>query len=119
PIFNQRRNKTQLEVARANQETAFLEFQQTLLTSGQEVSDALQNYNNETAKLDIRKKQVDALEQAATFSDELLQYGMVNYLEVLTAKDAALNTRLDYIDNQYQQYDALIQLYKSLGGGWQ
>lgn len=119
PIFNQRKIRTAHEIAKANQEAAFLQFQQTLLTSGQEVSDALQTYNNETAKLDIRKKQVESLEQAATFSDELLQYGMVNYLEVLTAKDQALNTRLNYIDNQYQQYNALIQLYKSLGGGWQ
>jgi outer membrane protein TolC len=38
-----------------------------------------------------------ALTAAADYSDELLQYGLVNYLEVLTAKDNALNTEINYI----------------------
>ncbi|NUY81309.1 efflux transporter outer membrane subunit [Flavobacterium sp. MAH-1] len=119
PIFNQRKIRTQHEVSKANQETAYLQFQQTLLTAGREVSDALQQYQNETNKLEIRAKQLESLQKAASFSDELLQYGMVNYLEVLTAKDQALNTELNYIDNQYQKYNAVITLYKALGGGWQ
>jgi len=118
PIFNQRRIRTQHEIAKANQEIAFLQFQQTLLTAGREVSDALQQFQNESTKLDIRFRQLESLRNAANYSDELLQYGMVNYLEVLTAKDQALNTELNYIDNQYQKYNALIVLYRALGGGW-
>lgn len=119
PIFNQRQIRTRYEVAKANQEKAYLQFEQSLLNAGKEVSDALQMYNNETTKLDIRVKQVDALRKAASYSDELLSYGLVNYYEVLTAKDQALNTQLDMIDNQYRQYNAVIMLYKALGGGWQ
>lgn len=119
PIFNQRQIKTRFEVAKANQEKAYLQFEQSLLTAGREVSDALAQYNNETAKITIREKQVDALTKAADYSDELLTYGLVNYLEVLTAKDNALNTELDLIDNRYKQYNAIIQLYRALGGGWQ
>jgi len=118
PIFNQRQIRTRYEVAKANQEKAYLQFEQSLLNAGKEVSDALQSYNNETAKLEIRTKQVDVLQKAASYSDELLSYGLVNYLEVLTAKDQALSTQLDLIDNQYRQYDAVIMLYKALGGGW-
>ena len=117
PIFNQRQNKTRLEVAQANQQKAYLQFEKSLLVAGKEVSDALANYENETNKLVIRKKQVDALKMAADYSDELLQYGMVNYLEVLTAKDNALNTEINYIDNKYKQLNAVITLYKALGGG--
>jgi len=119
PIFNQRLIKTRYEVAKANQQRAFLQFEQSLLTAGKEVSDALQQYKNESSKLTIRTQQVNALKQAADYSDELLTYGLVNYLEVLTAKDNALNTELNLIDNQYRQYNAVIQLYKALGGGWQ
>lgn len=118
PLFNQRINKTRLEVAKSNQEKALIQFEQSLLTAGKEVSDALQQYNNETTKLSIRTKQLDALKNAANYSDELLQYGMVNYLEVLTAKDQSLNTELSLIDNQYKQNNAIIMLYKALGGGW-
>lgn len=117
PLFNKRQIRTRFEVAKANQEKAYLQFQQTLLVAGREVSDALQNYTNETTKLEIRKNQVQALKAAAGFSDELLEYGLVNYFEVLTAKDQALNTELNLIDNQYSQYNAVISLYRALGGG--
>ncbi len=118
PIFNQRQIKTRYEVAKSNQEKAYLQFEQSLLNAGKEVSDALQLYNNETVKLDIRTKQLDALQKAASYSDELLSYGLVNYFEVLTAKDNALSTELSLIDNRYKQYNAIILLYRSLGGGW-
>ncbi|MBX9888826.1 MAG: efflux transporter outer membrane subunit [Flavobacteriaceae bacterium] len=119
PIFNQRQVKTKYEVAKANQEKAYLQFEQSLLIAGKEVSDALAQYNNETYKITIREKQVDALGKASQFSDELLNYGLANYLEVLTAKDAALNAELSLADNKFQQYKAIVQLYKALGGGWQ
>jgi NodT family efflux transporter outer membrane factor (OMF) lipoprotein len=117
PIFNQRQNKTRLEVAKANQQKAFLQYEKALLVAGKEVSDALASYENETDKLIIRKKQLEALNKAADYSDELLQYGLVNYLEVLTAKDNALNTEINYINNKYNQMNAVITLYKALGGG--
>lgn len=119
PIFNQRQVKTKYEIAKANQEKAYLQFEQSLLTAGKEVSDALAQYNNETYKINVREKQVDALKKAADFSDELLTYGLANYLEVLTSKNDALNAELSLVDNKFQQYNAIIQLYRALGGGWQ
>lgn len=118
PIFNRRQIRTQYEVQKTEQEKAYIEFERSLITASREVSDALANYNNETRKLDIREKQVDALGKAADYSDELLDYGMVNYLEVLTAKDNALNSQLELVNNKYLQYQAIINLYKALGGGW-
>lgn len=118
PIFNQRQIKTRHEVAKANQQKAYLQFEQTLLTAGKEVSDALASYENETEKLEIRTKQLESLQKAADYSDELLQYGLVNYLEVLTAKDNALNTELSTIDNRFKQLNAVISLYRALGGGY-
>jgi outer membrane protein, multidrug efflux system len=118
PIFNGRQVKSRYEAAQAAQEQAYVRFEQSLVTASREVSDALANYNNETKKLEIRTQQVDALKTAADYSDELLEYGMVNYLEVLTAKDNALSSELDLIDNKYLQYAAIIELYRALGGGW-
>lgn len=118
PLLNQRRIRTQNEIAKANQQAAYLQFENSLLNAGREVSDALAQYQNESYKIDIRTKQVDALVKAASYSDELLTYGLANYLEVLTAKDNALYTQLDLIDNRYRQLNATIQLYRALGGGW-
>lgn len=118
PIFNQRQIRTRYEIAEAERMQAYIQFEQALVNAGREVSDALANYNNETKKIAIRENQVDALKKAAGYSDELLTYGMVNYLEVLVAKDDALNAELSLIDNRYRQFEAIINLYKALGGGW-
>ena len=118
PIFNGRQIRTQYEVRKAQQQQAYIEFEQALVSAGREVSDALANYENETVKIGIRERQADALSKAADYSDELLEYGMVNYLEVLTAKDNALTSELNLLDNKYRQYLAIINLYKALGGGW-
>ena len=119
PIFNQRQIKTKYEIAKANQEKAYLQFEQSLLTAGKEVSDALAQYKNESYKITVREKQVLALTNASNFSEELLTYGLANYLEVLTSKNDALNAKLNLADNKFQQYKAVIQLYRALGGGWQ
>lgn len=119
PIFNQRQLKTQHEIAKANQERALIQFEQALNIAGKEVSDALADYHNETKKIKIREQQVDALKKASEYSEELLNYGMANYLEVLTAKDSALNSELSLIDNKYKQFNAIIILYRALGGGWE
>ncbi|MBT29467.1 MAG: hypothetical protein CMO01_07370 [Thalassobius sp.] len=119
PILNKRQIRTNYEVAQANQQTAYLQYEQALLNAGKEVSDALAMYKNETEKMTIRNNQLEALRSAADYSDELLQYGLVNYLEVLTAKDSALSAELELINNKYNQLNAVITLYRSLGGGYQ
>ena len=118
PVFNQRSIKTNFEIAKANQQKAYLQFEKSLIVAGKEVSDALADYDNETEKLVVRKNKLDALKIAADYSDELLQYGMINYLDVLTAKDDALSTELELINNKYNQMNAVINLYKALGGGY-
>lgn len=119
PIFNQRQIRTQHEIAKSNQEKALIQFEKALKTAGKEVSDALANYENETNKIEIRTQQVDALKKASDYSEELLAYGLATYLEVLTAQDSALNSELGLIDNRYKQFNAIITLYRALGGGWE
>lgn len=118
PIFNGRRLRTQMEVAKAQQEQALLSYKKTLLTAGKEVSDALYTYDAETQKLDARSKELDAYSTAEDYSEELLNNGLANYLEVLTARQNALNSELSYVDSQYGQLSAIIELYRALGGGW-
>jgi len=118
PIFNGRKLRTQMEVAKAQQEQALLAYKQALLTAGREVSDALYTYNAESQKLEARAKELEAYATAETYSEELLNNGLVNYLEVLTARQNALNSELNYVDSQYAQLSAIVELYRALGGGW-
>lgn len=118
PIFNGRRLRTQMEVAKAQQEQALLSYKKTLLTAGREVSDALYTYSAETEKLEARSKELEAYSTAEDYSEELLNNGLANYLEVLTARQNALSSELSYVDSQYGQLNAMVELYRALGGGW-
>ncbi|WP_029511575.1 efflux transporter outer membrane subunit [Croceivirga radicis] len=119
PLFNQRKLRTQLEAAKAQQEQALLNYKKSLLTAGQEVSNALYNYEAETKKLSAREKELDSYALAEDYSEELLNNGLANYLEVLTARQNALNSELNLIDSKYGQLSATVELYRALGGGWQ
>lgn len=118
PIFNKRQIKTQHEVAVSQQEQALLNFKKTLLTAGNEVSNALYDYDAETEKFEYRQNEVEALRQAEANSEELLKNGYANYLDLLTARESALNAELNVIDNKLQQLLSVVNLYEALGGGW-
>ena len=119
PIVNKRQIRTQYEVSQAQQEEALLNFKQAILVAGREVSDALSNYQASTERIDILENEYEAYSKASDFSEELLNNGLVNYLEVLTARENALNSRLNLISAEYNKLNSIVNLYKALGGGWQ
>ncbi|GGX05345.1 efflux transporter outer membrane subunit [Aquimarina muelleri] len=118
PLFNQRKLKTQKEVAITQQEQALLLFKKTLLIAGNEVSNALFSYESETKKIEFIKNEVEALRAAETNSEELLKSGYANYLDLLTARQSALKAELNIIDSKLQQLVTIVDLYEALGGGW-
>lgn len=118
PLLNQRKLKTQREVAIVQQEQSLLQFKKTLLIAGTEVSNALFSYESETKKFQFIKKEVEALRQAENNSEILLKNGYANYLDLLTARQSALSAELNIIDSQLQQLVSIVDLYEALGGGW-
>lgn len=118
PIFNQRKLKTQLEVSQANQEKALLNFKKTLLLAGQEVSNALRDFDTQNRIIALKQKEADSYSKASAYSEELLNYGMANYLEVLRSQENALRAQLSIVNAKLTRMTAIIRLYKALGGGW-
>ncbi|TAJ12101.1 efflux transporter outer membrane subunit [Marinilabiliaceae bacterium JC017] len=117
PVINGRRIRTQHEIAKINQQDALLSFEQSLINAGKEVSDALFNIQLADKQLGLKQKQLEAEQRALESSRALLNQGMVNYLEVLLAQESVLNSQLNIIGVQSQQWAHRIQLYKALGGG--
>ena len=118
PIFQQKKLQTQKEVSEINEQTALLQFQQTLLLAGTEVSNALQTYDSQDAIIELKIKENRNYGLATEYSQELLNYGMANYLEVLTAQQNALNAKFAEINAKYSKLNAMVDLYSALGGGW-
>ncbi|MBC8082152.1 MAG: TolC family protein, partial [Hymenobacter sp.] len=119
PILTRGANRARLRVSEAVQIEAQLTFQTTLLTAGQEVSNALYSYQAAGTKIVIRAQQLDALEKSVTYSQALLVNGFADYTEVLTAQQNLLTAQLNSISDRQQQLQAVTNLYRALGGGWQ
>ena len=118
PILNSRRIRTQYEVSQAQQEQALLQFKYTLLVAGKEVSDAMYLIEAASEKIEIKQRENEAFNLATEYSRELLDNGMVNYLEVLVAQERALSSNLDMVAAKNNRLQAVINLYEALGGGW-
>ncbi len=119
PILNQGLNRQRLEVALAQRQEYLLTFQQSLLTAGQEVSNALFDYQAATEKIRIRSQQIGFLEKSVDFTKELLKYtANTNYTDVLTSEQSLLAAELNGVSDRLQQLQAVVELYRSLGGGW-
>ena len=119
PILNRRLLKTAHEVAQTREVQALLTYQKMLLIAGNEVSDALYDYQTQNESVELQEKQYQALKTAVNYSQQLLVNGLANYLEVLTAQQNVLVTELNLSNTKYRRLLAIIQLYQALGGGWQ
>lgn len=119
PIFQRGVLRTNYKNALIQQEQAMNNFEKTLLTAGQEVTDALYAHQIAKEKQEIRRKQIEALEKAVEFRLALLEYSSnTNYTDVLTSEQGLINAQLSGVTDKLQEYKAIISLYRALGGGW-
>jgi NodT family efflux transporter outer membrane factor (OMF) lipoprotein len=118
PILNGRTLKTQKEIAQLQEDAAYLLFKQTLLSAGNEVSNALASISFITQQAAFQREQVESLKKAYEYSQELLINGYATYLDVLLAQNSVLSSQLAL----FSTYNSIIQqkivLYRALGGGW-
>ncbi len=117
PLLNARAGRAQVKIAKAEQETAKLNFQQTLLDAGAEVNNALMQCQTARAKSELRRSQIEALERAVKSSELLMQYTPTTYLEVLTAQQSLLSAQLSQISDRFDEIQGVVTLYRALGGG--
>jgi outer membrane protein, multidrug efflux system len=118
PIFNQGINKTRLKVAQESQQQALLAFQNVLLTAGQQVSDDITTYQSTSEKTSLRDSEIVNLQKAVEYTQLLVRYSSANYTEVLTAQQSLLSAQLNQVGDRLQQLQAVVNLYRDLGGGW-
>jgi len=117
PVFNRAALKANVKSAEAAQKEAVLNFSQTILAAGQEVSNIAFQYGQSQEKQELRQKQIASLQKASEATELLLAAGEVNYLEVLTARQNLLTAKLDQISDQLERLSCGVKLYQALGGG--
>ena len=88
------------------------------MTATGEVADALLSAEKLIEQQLIASGQVDTLHSAVGNAQLLFKSDMANYLEVITAQGNALQAELNLASIRRQQLSAMVELYRSLGGGW-
>jgi NodT family efflux transporter outer membrane factor (OMF) lipoprotein len=118
PIFQRKVLKTQYELAKVDREKSVIQFRQSVLIAVGEVSDALAKIQKLKEQQVVAARRVATLRQAITNANMLFRNGLANYLEVITAQSNVLQSELELASIKKGQLTAEVELYRSLGGGW-
>jgi NodT family efflux transporter outer membrane factor (OMF) lipoprotein len=118
PIFQRRALKTQKEVATLQRDQAALSFRQSAYNAMGEVSNALVSLDKLKTQYQLTTDKVNTLRSAIGNAELLFKSGMANYLEVITAQGNLLQAELSQVTVERDQLSAMVELYRSLGGGW-
>lgn len=117
PIFNKGKLIANLKVTKAEEKIAQMNYQQTILKAGKEVSDALFLFDCQNKKLENDKVRVEQLNKAVIATKALFQSASATYLEVLTSQQSLLSAQLSEVADNFQRIQAVINLYGAVGGG--
>jgi len=119
PIFQGWRLFWNYEGTKARFDQALAQYEKTAQNGFREVADSLVAI--EKLK-DVRVEQeesVTALRDAARLSRLRYDTGLANYLEILIADQQLFDQELLLARTRGDQINAVAQLYRALGGGWQ
>lgn len=118
PIFTAGLLAGQVQVAEAQQQQALFSYQQAIQNAFREVNDSLIDQDRTRAQLETQRQQVASLQQYADTARLRYDNGYTSYLEVLDAERSLFQAQLQYTQTQQTRLQAMINLYKAMGGGW-
>jgi len=117
PIFNRGALTANLKVSKIKYEQAFNNWQNAILQAGNEVSNALVNYNSYDANSKLEAQRIEVLTKNVEDTRALYKSSGSSYLEVLTAQTQLLNAQLSKVGDDFSKMQAVVSLYTALGGG--
>jgi len=118
PIFRGGALKAVEAAANARQQQAVASYTQTVQNAFRDVHDAL---NNVAAGREISAttaQRIAALRSTLRLAELRYKNGYSSYLDVLNAQRDLSQAESGLIDTQRSQLNAVVSLYKALGGGW-
>lgn len=118
PIFTGGAIAGQVKTAEAFREESLFRYQKAIQNAFRDVEDALVDQKRTREQLNAQARQLEALRTYARTA--LLRYdnGYTSYIEVLDAEQSLFSAELNYVQTQGGLFQALINLYKAMGGGW-
>jgi len=118
PIFTAGRIGGEVKAAEAVQKQRLYNYQRVIQNAFREVEDALIDRAKSGQRLDALGRQIKALKNYTRLARMRYDEGVTSYLEVLDAERSLFNVELSYTAGQNTLFRSLIDIYKSMGGGW-
>jgi multidrug efflux system outer membrane protein len=119
PLLNPQRSLYQLDLANAQKRQVLLQYQKSVQTAFQEVSDALIARGQDADLQEAEEAQVDAQRRANTIALARYRVGYASYFNVIDADSDLFNAELTLSAARLNTLLSVVQLYRALGGGWQ
>jgi len=117
PIFANGQLKAGLRVAEDQYKQAYNTWQNSILSAGSEVSNALVQYSSADEKSKLEEKQIEVLKKNVEHTQLLFRQSSSSYLEVITAQQNLLNAKISKVQDDFSKMQAVVNLYYALGGG--
>lgn len=118
PLFTGGRVEAQQRAAQARADELRAAYEQTVLVSLREASDALSGVRLTRDALAAQESQVRALRRAVELAGRRYESGVSSNLEVLDVERGLFGAELALAQAQRQYLGATVQLYKVMGGNW-
>ncbi len=117
-IFDAGAIRKNIEVQNARQEQALIQYESGILSALEEVENALYSYAREQSRRNSLLSASKAAKQATELSLNQYNSGLTDFQTVLDAQRSLLSFQDQLAKSEANILTYLIQLYKSLGGGW-
>lgn len=118
PLVNRNAIKATYASANARQVQAVYNYERTLLNAYIEVANQLSRIGNLEKSYELKEKEVQALTQSITISNNLFSSARADYMEVLLTQRDAQESKFQLVETRMQQMNAMVTIYRALGGGW-
>ncbi|SDK67206.1 efflux transporter, outer membrane factor (OMF) lipoprotein, NodT family [Methylophilus rhizosphaerae] len=119
PVFNGGKLKGTLELKKAEQQEAAINYQSTILNAWNEVDSTLANYFAEQQRHSKLQEAVEKNGLALRIAQRRYTEGVIDFLNVLAVQKSLLASKEELINSKVSVSQNMINLYKSLGGGWE
>jgi NodT family efflux transporter outer membrane factor (OMF) lipoprotein len=117
-VFDAGRHRAQTAQAKAAYDEQVADYRNTVLTAYQEVEDNLAALRQLARENLSETAAVSSTATALQQAQYRYKAGLVTYLEVSTAENAALQAQIANVTIQLRRLNASVLLVKALGGGW-
>ncbi|MGO9635138.1 MAG: efflux transporter outer membrane subunit [Steroidobacteraceae bacterium] len=109
----------EVDIAHLEARASLVNYRKTILNAVQQVDTSLDAYEAQQVRMEKLSTAMIAGERAVDLATRRYNRGLTDFLNVVDAERQFYDLQEQYAEAQVTQGEQFVQLYRSLGGGWQ